>query len=286
MRINEGGNQMTRTRILLVVAALVVSVSLPPNATAKRKHKHPGPPAGFGKTWGRWQVEDYDASKGNPPDVRIVASPVARVRYTVALTATPTANGVNPSQSPHSDFSAVWLPSAMQWGGHDGTPQTSWYHTWIYFPTDYRPTSGDWNFFQVWHLDDQTGQDSGGVARSPGFAVDTWHGGPKIKLRWASGSNRAPRLYNWFDRKRLKLGHWYDEFVGVTWSCNRSQGRVRWWQDGRLLKDRTMQTLYSRSDGSCGYVGFGLYNYRLHASWNSTIYFGAVKMGPTLASVR
>jgi Polysaccharide lyase len=276
--------QLTRIGIFLLTAFLLTSVSLPLNAAVHKKRN--GRPAAFGKSLRLWQVDDNDARKGNSPDVRIVTSPVGGVRYVLGLTATPTANGVDPSQSPGSDQTDAWLPSALNRGGHHGTPQTSWYHMWVYFPTDYRPTSGDWNFFQVWHLDDQTGRDSGGVARSPGFTVDTSKGGPKIKLRWASGSNRAPRLYDWFDRTRLKRGHWYDELMRVTWSCNASQGRVQWWQDGRLFKDRTMQTLYSRSDGSCGYVGFGLYNYRVHATWKSTIYFGAVKIGPTRASVR
>jgi Polysaccharide lyase len=276
-------------RPLLLSFAILAAFSSVPSLAASGAHKPNKPkriPAGFGHAAPPWQIDDYNAAKGNPPDVRTIAGPVGGIRDSLALTATSTSNGVSPSQSPDSDMTDVWLETDKAGGAFAGAPQTTWYRTHVYFPRDYRATPGDWNFFQVWHLDDRTGQDSGGVARSPGFDVDTCCGAPRIKLRWASGANRSPTLYNWFDRRPLKLAHWYDELVRVTWSCDPQLGRVQWWQDGALLIDRTMQTLYTRSDGSCGFVGFGLYNYRLHMSWISTIYFGAVRIGPTRVSVR
>jgi Polysaccharide lyase len=239
-------------------------------------------------TLSQWSIIDSDAVKGYTPDVNLVGSPVNTGSGAVGLTATSTSNGAaDPAQAPSSDYTSIWLPKAMNWGAYNGTPQETWYHTRVYFPTDYRPTTGEWNFFQVWHIDDTTGQNSGGAAKSAGFAVDTWApGGTKIKLRWGAGPTTAPVLQDWYDPNPLQLGHWYDEKVRVIWSCNPSQGHVQWWQDGVLLKDVNEQTLYSRTNGTCGYVGFGLYNYRLHASWPSTIYFDDVVIGPTLSSVQ
>ena len=44
-------------------------------------------------------------------------------------------------------------------------------------------------------------------------------------------------------------------------------------------------TLWQRPDGTTDHVELELNNYRLHASWNATVYYGKLKTGTTRASV-
>ena len=45
-------------------------------------------------------------------------------------------------------------------------------------------------------------------------------------------------------------------------------------------------TLYTLPNGATSFSYFGLYHYRLKASWNASIYFDRVRIGPTLSSVQ
>ena len=45
-------------------------------------------------------------------------------------------------------------------------------------------------------------------------------------------------------------------------------------------------TLYTLPNGTTSFSYFGLYQYRLKASWNASIYFDRVRIGQTLSSVQ
>jgi hypothetical protein len=84
---------------------------------------------------------------------------------------------------------------------------------------------------------------------------------------------------------RLRTGRWYEFLAHTVWSPDPSQGYVEWWLDGKRLYSHDVATLYTRPDGSLSTVYFIPDHYRLHASWNSTIYFDGTRLVPTRSSV-
>ena len=83
----------------------------------------------------------------------------------------------------------------------------------------------------------------------------------------------------------LQRGHWYDLVFHFVWSASTTTGKAEAWIDGKQLASTSFPTLYTRSDGSSSYNTFGLYNYRLTASWDSVVYFDSVRIGSSQAAV-
>jgi hypothetical protein len=83
----------------------------------------------------------------------------------------------------------------------------------------------------------------------------------------------------------LVYNHWYDMLFHVIWSPSSSTGLIEWWKDGALMLSAHTPTLWQRPDGSTDVTEFELNNYRIHATWNSTVYYGRTAIGPTQSSV-
>jgi hypothetical protein len=71
----------------------------------------------------------------------------------------------------------------------------------------------------------------------------------------------------------------------VRWSPDPKAGFIAWWVDGRLIHSGHLADLWRRPNGSYDHVNFDFNNYRLHAGWDSTLYYGRTEIGPTRASV-
>jgi len=192
-----------------------------------------------------------------------------------AITVDGTTGGPNSS----SEMAALWLDGSNRWGSNG---MDVWYRTRILFPSSYVPTVGEWNWVYEWHNDDTSASYAG--AYSPTVGIDTWSGQELLKVRWMGGPTTAP-VSNVAVGPAIQRDHWYDFVFHVVWSPNPSTGYVQWYLDGQKLMDRHMPTLYQRPDGSLGQNWFGLYNYRIHADWSSSIHFDDVKIGPTRKSV-
>lgn len=187
-----------------------------------------------------------------------------------------------------SQLASLWLnwPTARAQSGMD-----TWYRARVMFPTDYRATSGQWNWFMEWHIDDVTSAYAGTYSTSLGVFTDypvTTNPGvnPRLAFRINGGSVSAPRQEIFtLPPNSLKLGSWYDIVAHFIWSPNATVGRAELWIDGQLIVSKSFPTLYTRPNGSSSYNYFGLYNYRLAANWASTIRFDSVGIGPTRASL-
>jgi hypothetical protein len=107
---------------------------------------------------------------------------------------------------------------------------------------------------------------------------------PRLKLRVMGGATCSPQT-TWYNLGTLRFDHWYDLLYEIAWSPGSSAGRISAWVDGTRKVSYRGPTLYSRPDGTTSYTFLDLLNYRLHASWNSTIYFGKVLIGASRASV-
>jgi hypothetical protein len=65
-----------------------------------------------------------------------------------------------------------------------------------------------------------------------------------------------------------------------------ANGYVQWWVDGQKMVDVSTPTAYVRSDGSWSYGdSLGLYNYRLWASWPSSVDGEDFSWGPSASSI-
>jgi hypothetical protein len=83
----------------------------------------------------------------------------------------------------------------------------------------------------------------------------------------------------------LRRGWWYDILVHFVWSADPSVGLAELWIDGRRTGSAHFPTLYRHPSGATSFNYFGLYNYRPKASWDASIHFDRVRIGPTRASV-
>jgi hypothetical protein len=197
------------------------------------------------------------------------------------------------STSPESDSVYLWnYPKSYDAYGNPGI--TTWYRVRTYFPSNgYAPTTGEWNWIIGHHND--SGYQSFACSRelaNVNFDVTTDYPvvagaigqHPRLKMRVMGGATCSPQT-TWYDLGALKLDHWYDILYEVTWRPD-SGGQVNMWLDGSQLAAYRGPTLYARPDGSVSYTNFDIVNYRLHAPWNSTIYFTDVKIGSSSSSVQ
>jgi hypothetical protein len=187
-----------------------------------------------------------------------------------------------------SEQASLWLdwPTAHASSGDD-----TWYAAKVRFPTGYQATTGQWNWFMEWHVDEATGNYPGGYSSALGVFTDypvTSQPGrnPRIAFRVMGGSVTSPQEYKFTMRANsLRRGWWYDVVVHFVWSADARIGLAELWLDHKLVVSRRFPTLYRHPSGASSINTFGLYNYRPKASWNASIHFDRVRIGPTKASV-
>jgi Polysaccharide lyase len=276
-----------RTRRLLVLVSLVLMLGLVPGGTAGQKptrdSKNSAPY--FVGNFNTCDFSQWQGLQGPKTSFKIVRRPKVEGRCAAAITVGPWAlDGLVNSQA---DGAALYQGPAAY--GTNG--QTVWQHFSVRFGQGFRATPGEWNLFVEWH-------DDKGWQKFPSqipfeYANLVWmirtpprvKGPPRIGMRIMGGLATAPRTVH-VNGPRLRTGHWYDFVSRTVWSPDPSKGYVEWWLDGKRLYSRHVATLYTRPDGSLSTVYLIEDNYRLHAPWNSTIYFDGTRVGPTRASVR
>jgi hypothetical protein len=248
----------------------------------------------------------------SPP---IVFHPAGTPNTEAALQTTSNSAGATGNVSGNNEISSVWLEPEDAHAGYgtngpqDG--QSTWYHAKVEFPHGadcfnsngrpnpsetkndcYFPTTGQWNWAYEWHIDGHTESYSSNT-NSMTFGVYTSYPvvngavgrRPHLVFRLSGGNSSSPTYQNVELSAPLLYNHWYDVLFHFVWSANSSVGLAEWWLDGVREVSKHFPTLYTNRDGSHSYNNFGIYNYRLAAPWNSTIYFDQVAAGPTQASV-
>jgi len=204
-----------------------------------------------------------------------------------ALTVGPNSTGPNSS----SELASLYLsPSTAHAGYQKPAGEEAWYRHGIRFPAGFRATTGEWNWFIEWHTDTKTqlaGGNSTGLDVLTDYPVTTNPGiNPRLRFRVAGGSPSSPTYkYITLPSNSLRYDYWYDSVYHIIWSADSSVGLLEWWLDGQLMGTIRAATLYVNSDGTKSYNGFGLYHYRLKASWDSTVHFRKVVIGPTRSGV-
>jgi hypothetical protein len=223
-----------------------------------------------------------------PGTVRVARDPLGQQGLVYEETVTPDAHA---SDSADSDATYLFNHPRRSFGA---SGQRNWVHFRIMFPSDYRPTRGEWNIFHEFHNDSryQPFAASGQIGEEfPEVALYVTHvsghgqhlmyrvrGGQDCRCDMSRGTDRHdPRL--------LRRRHWYDVLLDITWSSDPNVGRFTWWLDGRRLAQLRRPTLWRRPDGVDDHVALELNNYRLHASWDATVYYSQIRVGPTRGSV-
>ena len=238
-------------------------------------------------------VRDDPDGASTPGVVRIAKDPLRQQGLVYQETVTPAAHASNAGGS---DSVYLWN-SPMPYLGNDG--QRNWIHFRIMFPADYHPTSGEWNIFTEFHNDPgyQAWHDSGRISLEyPELALyvtNYTHSRPRLMWRVRGGTDGLQDMSvgkNVFQikgrgRPEFRRDHWYDMLLHVVWSPDPTRGRFAWWLDGRRQFAGALPTLWRRPDGSTDHVQLELNNYREHADWNATVYYGKIAVGPTKASV-
>lgn len=240
------------------------------------------------ETGSDYSVSSYPHGVSEPGVVTVGTDPLGRMGKVYRVTVTPSSNF--PSGTPNADWAALLNTPTSYYGRNGGE---DWVHFFVMFPSRaYRPTQGEWNWFFEAHDDSNflpwynageipheipelalgLANDRGSVKR---FLMqirggqDTRMGGPR-------------RIYS---RRKLRYNHWYDIVMHEIWSPDPAQGLIAWWVDGRLIFSKHVADLWQRPDGSYDHVNFDFNNYRQHASWDSTVYYGRTEIGPTRRSV-
>jgi hypothetical protein len=204
-------------------------------------------------------------------------------------TVTPDAHA---STASDSDSIFLWNDTKPYFGSNG---QSNWVHYQLMFPADYRPTPGEWNVENEFHNNSRFEQwvDNGYMSwEYPEVAlyVTNYTGKvPYLMYRVRGGvDQQGSDNYAGTDipaGRRLLLNHWYDILLHVVWSPDPAVGQFEWWLDGKRIASIHRPTLWQRPDGSYDHVDIELNNYRQHATWNATIYYGKLKIGPSQASV-
>jgi Polysaccharide lyase len=198
----------------------------------------------------------------------------------------------------------------------DGNGQhgNAWYRVRLRFPPGYQATPLRQNTIFQLHVDAKTEQDAAAHGQSaystallvessvpPRYTLSTACPGspmfcvvpgvhPHLSLQVAGGSTAdsyATAVKHFANgRQPLRMNHWYDVVLHVVWDPSPRVGRVQWWVDGRRLVDTHLSTQYTRGDGTTSYAeNIEALNYRLWASWPSSIDFDNLLVGPTAATV-
>ena len=239
-----------------------------------------GPPPFFADDFegglGRWNKE------GTPEAFSVVDGWSGQG---AAITAGPTTTGPANGQS---QLASLWLdwPAA-----HATNGKSTWYAAKVMFPTSYEATTGQWNWFIVWHIDDATSGVSGhelagarDLHRLPGRPQPRPQPAARVpRQRWVGDPASDEGVHDAFQHPRAGTVVRHPRaFRLVTERRDRPGGAV----DRRSPARRhELPTLYSLPNGETSYGYFGLYNYRLRASWSAAVLFDRVRIGPTLSSL-
>lgn len=202
---------------------------------------------------------------------------------------------------------AGWVSGSGTCGsGGYGKEEDSWYRLRIRFPAGYQATPGTQNTVFEFHVDDKSIADAKAHGYTGAYSLVVGVQGQGVVGTLCPGSpmfcatpGSSPRLFMQIpggsyatyppDFFPLPLGslildHWYDVVLHVSWSA--TSGWVQWWLDGALVLDVHTPTLYTRIDGTLSYgENIDLLDYRLWASFASSIDFDELYVGPTQASV-
>ncbi len=188
-----------------------------------------------------------------------------------------------------SEIAALWLDFPVAYAS---SGKSTWYAIRVWFPDSYEATTGQWNWFIEWHIDSATAQYANTVSPALGVFTDfpvgpTRGRNPRLAFRLKGGPVGDQRTYLFTTPPNsLARERWYDLRIHFVWSPSSELGRAELWIDGRRRVDVSFPTLYTLPNGTASFGYFGLYNYRLKASWDSSIHFDRVRIGPTLSSVR
>jgi hypothetical protein len=223
-------------------------------------------------------------------------------RRAAGLTVSPTAHA---SPAANSDSVFLWEPR-HSWNNQ---PYEIWLRTSVMFPSaatisstgldgeaPFVPTTGEWNWFLVFHNDSSA---LPSCAKEYGdISLDVKTDDPvvsgvigtknvRIALRIMGGDDCSPNLV-WVNGPPLQWDHWYEMLLHIKW--NPKGGIVEWYLDNMsapYYSNRKIPTLFTRPKGyvSPSYTTLTLCNYRMHAPWNSTIYVGPLTVGSSRSSV-
>jgi len=204
-----------------------------------------------------------------------------------ALTNVASSSGPNSS----SQLASLYLNPGSQVHASEG--DDTWYRVRVFFPSDYQPTTGEWNWIVEWHDDAATTNECGlscvsiALGVYTDYPVSTGYGqNPRLALRLSGGTTSSiVQKSIVLPSNSLLRNHWYTFVFHYVWSSSPTTGLAEWWADGVQQVSTSFPTLYRHSDGSSSINGFGLYNYRLSANWADTVLFDDVAVGPTQASV-
>jgi hypothetical protein len=223
-------------------------------------------------------------------------------RRAAGLTVTPTARA-----SPAADSDSVFLWEPRQ--AWNQQPYEIWLRTSVMFPSaatisssglsgeaPFVPTTGDWNWFLVFHNDSdplpRCAKEYGNISLDvktddPVVSGATGKNNVRMALRIMGGDDCSPNMV-WVDGPPLQWDHWYEMLLHTKWDP--TGGIVEWYLDNMsapYYSNLKIPTLFTRPKGylSPSYTTLTLCNYRMHAPWNSTTYVGPLIVGSTRSSV-
>ena len=223
-------------------------------------------------------------------------------RRAAGLTATPTAHA---SPAATSDSVYLWEPG-QRWNYQ---PYEIWLRTSVLFPTaaiiassglsgegPFAPTAGEWNWFLEFHNDSNPVPSCAKEYANISLDVKTddvpqsgvaGTKNARMAMRIMGGNDCDPSMV-WVDGPQLQWDHWYEILLHVKWDPRR--GIAEWYVDNfstPYYSELKIPTLFTRPKGfvSPSYTTLTVPNYRLHAPWNSTIYFGPLAVGSTKSAV-
>jgi len=226
-----------------------------------------------------------------------------RGRNAVGMTATPTAHA---SPAGNSDSVYLWDPSHY-W---NYKPYEIWLRTSVMFPSaatistvgakgeqPFQPTTGDWNWFLEFHNDSSPLPSCAKEYANVAFDVKTddrvqsgvvGTQNVRMAVRIMGGDDCAPNMV-WVNGPPLVWDHWYEMLLRIKWDPR--DGIFEWYLDNfntPYYSNLRIPTLYTRPAGyvSPSYTSLTLTNYRWHAPWAATIYFGPLAVSSTPSSVR
>lgn len=197
-------------------------------------------------------------------------------------------------------------PSANKSRGYQGSE--AWYRTRLYFPVDFDPAPGAWNWLIEWH-----NWPDHACCANIAFTVvtDATDGGPsggeRLSVRVLGGGDAshpvdnlnigdsAPATFrrDWYPGPNIQRGHWYDILVHAKWDYT-AAGLVEYWLDGVKTITYNGPTLFWYADNNPNFAGASAGPgqsywmqgyYRGSGSSIESVYHDAATIGPTLASV-
>jgi hypothetical protein len=244
-----------------------------------------------------YKVADHPEGMTAGGSVSVVSDPLGAEGRVYKLTVS--ASTTYQASSATSDRVDLWN-NPRPYMGQEG--QENWEHFRILFLSRgdaYSPAPGNWNWIAQHHNDPRYKPfiQSGAIqAERPELAwgIDTKGNLPNgeratalfMVIRGGDDRNQGKETETRIHANSpLQYDHWYDFLVHVIWSHDPRKGLVEWLLDGNTIFVSHIANLWQRPDGSTDHVNFEFSNYRVHATWYSTIYFSRVKIGASREAV-